>query len=124
MTTRRRSTGLALAVPLTIALTACASGAPDTSTVVVQELSSDHVDESLGDDASVTTGPGVDTVGAGEASGAVDSFSDARPAVVQIIAEGTLRDPEVGVTATAGSGSGFLISPDGLAVTKIGRAHV
>ncbi|USQ80073.1 S1C family serine protease [Ornithinimicrobium faecis] len=121
--TRRRSTSLALAVPLAIALTACAGGAPDTTSVVVQEMNSDHVDETLGDDTSATTGPDVDTTevdgvevaGAGEA---VDSFSEARPAVVQIIAEGTLRDPEVGVTVTAGSGSGFLISPDGLAVTN------
>ena len=45
-------------------------------------------------------------------------FDHVQPAVVQIIAEGTIRDPELGATSTAGSGSGFIISPDGLAVTN------
>jgi serine protease Do len=52
------------------------------------------------------------------ASGAQVGFDQVQPAVVQIIAEGTIRDPELGVASNAGSGSGFIISPDGIAVTN------
>ena len=38
--------------------------------------------------------------------------------MIQILATGTIRDPEVGMATQAGSGSGFIISPDGLAVTN------
>jgi serine protease Do len=41
-----------------------------------------------------------------------------QPAVIQIVATGTIRDPEIGMTTQGGSGSGFVISPDGLAVTN------
>ena len=51
-------------------------------------------------------------------SGAQVGFDQVQPAVVQILAEGTIRDPELGVASTAGSGSGFIISPDGIAVTN------
>ena len=121
MTTRTRAVSLALALPLALVVSACGGGAPDTSTLVIQEgqeLSSTGVPD--GDRSSATAGPaatGDDDPG-DPAEGAVTSFSDARPAVVQIVAEGTLRDPEVGLTTTVGSGSGFLISPDGLAVTN------
>lgn len=115
MTTRRHATSLALALPVALVLSACAAGAPDTTTVVVQELRSDQGGRSNGDAAVATGGPGTEL---DPEAGPVERFDEAKPAVVQIIAEGTLRDPEVGMTATAGSGSGFLISPDGLAVTN------
>ena len=48
----------------------------------------------------------------------IDSFDEVQPAVVQIVAQGSFRDPEVGMVSTAGSGSGFVISDDGLVVTN------
>jgi serine protease Do len=52
-------------------------------------------------------------------SSAVTSRSDVDEAVVQIVAEGTFIDPEYGLLANAaGSGSGFIIDPTGLAVTN------
>jgi serine protease Do len=48
----------------------------------------------------------------------ISSFSEVQPAIVQIVAKGTFRDPEVGMQTGAGSGSGFVISPDGYAVTN------
>jgi serine protease Do len=48
----------------------------------------------------------------------IDSFDEVQPAVIQIAAQGSFRDPEVGVVTSAGSGSGFIISEDGLAVTN------
>ncbi len=48
----------------------------------------------------------------------VSSFEDIKTRVIRIVAQGSFRDPEVGVLAGAGSGSGFIISSDGLAVTN------
>ena len=48
----------------------------------------------------------------------VDSIDDAQSATIQIVAKGSIRDPEVGQATRAGSGSGFIISEDGLAVTN------
>lgn len=51
-------------------------------------------------------------------AGGITSFSEVQPAVVQIVAKGSFRDPEVGTVSAAGSGSGFLITDDGLIVTN------
>jgi len=45
-------------------------------------------------------------------------FQGVQPAVIQVIAQGTFRDPELGFSDGSGAGSGFIISPDGLAVTN------
>ncbi len=46
------------------------------------------------------------------------SFDNVQPAVVQIEAQGAIRDPEVGFSTVGGRGSGFIISGDGLVVTN------
>ena len=52
-------------------------------------------------------------------TGAVSSLEDIQQAVVQIAAEGTFIDPEFGLQVNAaGSGSGFIIDPSGIAVTN------
>ena len=52
-------------------------------------------------------------------SGAVSNLEDVRQAVVQIEAQGTFIDPEVGLQVNvAGRGSGFIIDPSGIAVTN------
>jgi len=52
-------------------------------------------------------------------TGAVSSLEDVKEAVVQIVAEGTFVDPEFGLQVNAaGSGSGFIIDPSGIAVTN------
>lgn len=54
--------------------------------------------------------------GGGDAIGSVD---DVQSATVQIVARGTFVDPEFGLQAdAAGSGSGFIIDPSGIAVTN------
>ncbi|MFQ5943965.1 MAG: S1C family serine protease, partial [Anaerolineales bacterium] len=52
-------------------------------------------------------------------SGSISSLDDVRQAVVQIEAQGTFIDPEVGLQVNyAGRGSGFIIDPSGIAVTN------
>ncbi len=51
-------------------------------------------------------------------SGQVSTLDDAASAVVRIEARGTFVDPAVGAFETAGSGSGFIIDPSGIAVTN------
>lgn len=48
----------------------------------------------------------------------VASYGQIQPAVVQIWAAGSLRDPEVGQTTSAGAGTGFFVAPGGYAVTN------
>ena len=52
-------------------------------------------------------------------SGAVSRLEDVKLASIQIEAQGTFVDPEVGLQMnTAGRGSGFIIDPSGIAVTN------
>ena len=54
-----------------------------------------------------------------EVSLAVNNLQDVKKAVIQIIAEGTFRDPAEGFQYNAaGAGSGFIIDPAGIAVTN------
>jgi serine protease Do len=98
--------GLALGLPV-IMLTAACSGseAPAVDTAAAVQPAVDAGDQTAKPTQAPTT------------SG-VSSFDQAQPAVIQVVAQGSLRDPEVGTTYAAGSGSGFIISSDGLAVTN------
>ena len=52
-------------------------------------------------------------------AGLVTTLADVQTAVVRIVAEGSFRDPEFGeVLNSAGSGTGFIIDRQGLAVTN------
>jgi serine protease Do len=76
------------------------------------------VDTTTGDtepSTETTVAAPVETTVAG---GGISSFQDVQPAVIQVVAQGTFRDPEVGFSDGSGAGSGFIISPDGLAVTN------
>ncbi|MCD9624343.1 trypsin-like peptidase domain-containing protein [Rhabdothermincola salaria] len=56
--------------------------------------------------------------GGGGGSGAVGSVDDVESATIRITTEGSLRDPEVGFATETGTGSGFFIDDQGLAVTN------
>jgi serine protease Do len=114
-TTGRRLIGLLAAASLVAA--ACGgddsgSDATDAPDATEAPDVTEAPDETVADTTADTT---PDT---SVATGAQVGFDQVQPAVIQIIAEGTIRDPELGTASNAGSGSGFIISPDGIAVTN------
>ncbi len=96
-----------LVVATVLFAAACGGGAEETATTTT----------TVGAESSTTTA--VDTTTTTESSGAVSGLKGVRGAVVRIVAEGSFVDPEAGlVSNAAGSGSGFIIDPSGLAVTN------
>lgn len=115
MTTRRHLLVVAAGV---LALAACGGGDDDDSaaTTAATTEPTEETEAPETTAAPPTTAAPATTTATTEPG--ISSFDQVQPAVVQIIATGSIRDPEVGQTTTAGSGSGFIISPDGLAVTN------
>ncbi len=104
LTTRRL---IVLLFSVIFLLAACGGGGDDAA--------QDETTTTSGDTATTTAAETTTT----EASGAVVSLQGARQAVVRIVAEGSFVDPVEGaVNNAAGSGSGFIIDPGGLAVTN------
>lgn len=68
--------------------------------------------ETVQEPATPTTEPATDL------SGKVSSLQDVKSAVIQIQAEGTFVYPDGVSFNTAGRGSGFIIDPEGIAVTN------
>lgn len=122
----RKTMLFALSVPLLALVTACTGGAAptvdagqdapaaapasDTDTTPSATPASDVAQESAAPDPVVT----ADVA----AAGGITNHLDAQPAVIQIQAAGGMRHPEFGNYVGVGSGSGFLIGSDGLAVTN------
>lgn len=86
-----------------------ASAAPDT------EAPADTTPDSAPADSAPDDTTPVDS---GEPTVVIASIEDIRPAVVQVLAQGSYRDPLVGQQSGGWTGSGFLISPDGIVVTN------
>jgi serine protease Do len=105
---------LLIVAPLT--LFACRQAEPEVepaSTTAVEVV------ESPTDTPQPADTPTPEATAAPEGPQPVSSLQDVRNAVVQIIAQGSFVDPQVGLQLnTAGSGSGFIIDPSGIAVTN------
>lgn len=86
---------------LSLVVAACGGGATSTTTGAT----------SPSDSVAETTQPATPT-------GQVSTLDDAASAVVRIEARGTFVEPAVGAFESAGSGSGFIIDPSGIAVTN------
>ncbi len=75
-----------------------------------------------GGDDDDSAGPGSSTTATtteGQVSGAISSVEEVQSATIQIVAQGSFVDPELGEqTNAAGAGSGFIIDPSGIAVTN------
>jgi serine protease Do len=96
---------VALAAAVVLVLAGCSGGDGDTETTIGK--------------TTRTSAPDTTTTVADVAEGAVDNLADVQGAVVRIVAEGSFVDPQYGQQYNAaGSGSGFFISPDGIAVTN------
>ncbi len=67
---------------------------------------------------SEATAKPAETAPASAEPGAATNLDDAQKAVIRIVAEGTYEYPDFTKVSELGSGSGFLISPDGIAVTN------
>ena len=100
-----------------LALAACGGGDDDDSAATTAPESTEESEAPETTEAAPTTTAAPATTTATTEPG-IASFDQVQPAVIQIRATGTIRDPEVGMTTMGGSGSGFIISPDGLAVTN------
>ena len=87
--------------------------------------SDDNSDDAGADETTTTTTGATTTTAAAEttttteATNAVTDLEGVQSATVQIVAEGSFRDPEVGLQLNvAGSGSGFILDESGIAVTN------
>jgi serine protease Do len=87
-------------IALAVTLSACSAGGETVDTTVTSSTSAE----------TTTTTPTTE--------GVPTSFQEVQPAVIQIVAQGTFRDPELGYADGSGLGSGFIITPEGLAVTN------
>jgi serine protease Do len=95
MAARSRFAALAITAGLGLSLAACGGGGSSDATATPDSATK-----------------------ASAGAGAVSDLESVQDATVQIVAQGSIRDPEVGYSTQAGAGSGFFISPDGLAVTN------
>ena len=98
MAARSKVAALAVTAGLGLSLAACGGGGS-------------------GDDHTKDT-PSTAVRASADRGGAVSDLESVQGATVQIVAKGSIRDPEVGYSTQAGAGSGFFISEDGIAVTN------
>lgn len=109
-----------LVVAASTLIAACGGGGGDETAGTTPGTTAPAAPGTTAPGAPGTTAPAAPgtTAPATPGTGVVASFDTAQPAVVQIIAQGSFRDPEIGTFTGAGAGSGFFISDDGLVVTN------
>jgi serine protease Do len=111
-----------LLIVLSLSLLSCGGAEPEiipTATTPVEVVEEPTDTPEPADTATPEATPTPEETATPEGPQPVSSLQDARSAVVQIVAEGSFIDPEVGLQLnTAGSGTGFIIDPAGIAVTN------
>jgi serine protease Do len=105
----RRITILTLSTVLMLALVACGASSKATPTPAVSQASSTKAQPTSPPTSAATEVP----------AGLITQLSDLKKATIQIEAEGTFIDPQLGYMANAaGRGSGFIIDSSGIAITN------
>lgn len=127
LSTRRRPRPRSLAALTLVAATIVAACGGDNGSVAIPTTTdapattaapaADEGPGDDGDDGDDGDAGGGGTDGGGPATSGIASYREVQPAVVQIVASGTRREPE-GYNWAGGFGSGFVISPDGVVVTN------
>ena len=103
----------------TTAVTETTEGTEETKPTTEGTEPDDTTEGTEPDDTTEGTEPDDTTEGTEPSgSGEISSYEAVQPAVIQVETQGSFRDPEIGQASASGSGSGFIISPDGLAVTN------
>ncbi len=99
--------GIVFVTIVSLILAACGGGSEETTTT---SSPSTEATEATVAETTPPTQP---------ESGAVASLPDVKGATIRIVAQGTFVDPDYGTQLNAaGSGSGFIIDPTGIAVTN------
>jgi serine protease Do len=118
---RPRAAAKIAAALVTLGMFGAACGGGDNETVTQPNADqADRTDTAATDRPDTAATDSGDDDGAAVVSdgGAINAIGDAQSGAIQIIAQGSLRDPEIGTYTEGSSGSGFFISADGYAVTN------
>ncbi|MCA9989965.1 MAG: trypsin-like peptidase domain-containing protein [Anaerolineales bacterium] len=118
---KRQITLFTIFVLCLLAMVACGGDNNAAPTQAPQAPQATSEPAQLGQPAATEAAPAATEAApeAPAASGAINSLQDVENAVIQIIAQGTFVDPELGAQYNvAGSGSGFIIDESGIAVTN------
>lgn len=97
-------------------LASCGGGDSESSSSEDTTAAPAATDEAAPDTAAPSDTPPTDT--AEPPTDDITSIEEIRPAVVQILAQGSFRDPLEGQQSGGWTGSGFLVSSDGIVVTN------
>jgi serine protease Do len=97
-------------------LASCGGSDSDSSSSENTTAAPEATDQAASDTAAPPDTEPVDT--AAPPAGDITSIEEIRPAVVQILAQGSFRDPLEGQQSGGWTGSGFVISSDGIVVTN------
>ena len=113
----RSHSPLLFLILLAAVLVACGGGGEPEAEVTIEPAATVAQAEPTAAPTDAPAAPTDEPTPAGPT--AMSSFQDAIDATVQIVAQGSFRDPEFGMQYnTAGAGSGFIIDPSGIAVTN------
>ncbi len=115
---RVRFLSVVLIIMMMVLMVACGGGGQEAE-VTVEPVATDAAPTQPAPTEAPTEPPAPTEEPTAAGPVAQSSFQDAIDATIQIVAEGSFRDPEFGMMLNAaGAGSGFIIDPSGIAVTN------